>query len=132
MTASLTSADHELLKGRNFAHFVTLNEDGSPHAAPLWIDVDDNGRILVNTAAGRRKDRNVRRDRRVALSISPHDDPYRWLSVQGTVVEIEEGEGPLAHIGELSMRYDGKPWQAVEGQVRVIYRVRPDVVLHSA
>jgi len=131
MTASLTQADRELLKGRNFAHFVTLNEDGSPHAAPLWIDVDDNGRILVNTAAGRRKDRNVRRDRRVALSISPHDDPYSWLSVQGTVVEIEEGEGPLAHIGELSMRYDGKPWQAVEGQVRVIYRVRPDVVLHS-
>ena len=77
MTARLTPADRELLKGKNFAHFVTLNEDGSPHSAPLWIDVDDNGRILVNTAAGRRKDRNVRRDRRVALSISPHDDPLQ-------------------------------------------------------
>lgn len=132
MTAHLTEADHALLKGRNFAHFATLNEDGSPHVAPLWIDVDDNGRILVNTALGRRKDRNVRRDRRVGLSISPQDDPYTWLSVQGTVVEIEEGDGPLAHIGELSMRYDAEPWEPVDGQVRVIYRIRPDVVLHSA
>lgn len=131
MTAHLTDDDRALLRGKNFAHFVTLNADGSPHAAPLWIDVDDEGLILVNTAKGRRKDRNVRRDPRVALSISPHDDPYSWVSVQGTVVDIEEGDRPLAHIGELSMRYDDEPWEPVEGQVRVIYRIRPDVVVHS-
>jgi PPOX class probable F420-dependent enzyme len=131
MTATLTEADRELLKGRNYAHFVTLNEDGSPHAAPLWIDVDPDGLILVNTAAGRRKDRNVRRDPRVAISISPHDDPYSWVSIQGTVVSIEEGDMPLAHIGELSRRYDGEPWTPVEGSLRVLYRIRPDVIVHS-
>ena len=131
MPATLTEADRELLTGRNYAHFVTLNEDGSPHAAPLWIDVDPDGMVLVNTAAGRRKDRNVRRDPRVALSISPRDDPYTWLSIQGTVVSIEEGDMALAHIGELSQRYDGEPWTPVEGSLRVIYRIRPDVIVHS-
>lgn len=131
MSAELTAADRALLAGGNYAHFVTIEPDGSPHVAPLWIDVDDDGRILVNTAKGRRKDRNVRRDPRVALSLSPQDDPNAWLSVQGTVVAIEEGDAPLAHIGELSLRYDGEPWTPVPGQVRVVYRIRPDVVRRS-
>jgi PPOX class probable F420-dependent enzyme len=131
VTAALNDDDRALLNGQNFAHFVTLDADGGPHAAPLWIDVDADGLILVNTAAGRRKDRNVRLDPRVAISISPQDDPYRWLSVQGTVVSIEPGDDALAHIGALSRRYTGEDWTPVEGQVRVIYRIRPDVVVRS-
>lgn len=129
--ATLDDDDRALLKGQNFAHFVTLDADGRAHVAPLWIDVDDDGLILVNTAEGRRKDRNVRRDPRVALSISPQDDPYSWLSVQGTVVSVEPGDEALAHIGALSRRYTGEDWTPVQGQVRVIYRIRPDVVVRS-
>jgi PPOX class probable F420-dependent enzyme len=124
----LTDADRDLLRGRNYAHFVTLNADGSPHAAPLWIDVDDDGYVLVNTAVGRIKDRNVRRDPRVAVSVHAQEDPYRWLAVQGTVVEFVGEPEALRHIGELARRYDDRAWVPVSGQERVIYRIRPDRV----
>jgi PPOX class probable F420-dependent enzyme len=121
----LTPDDLALLRGRNYAHVVTLNADGSPQATPVWIDADDDGHVLVNTAVGRRKDRNVRRDPRVSVSLHDQADPYRWLSVDGTVVEMTEGDEALAHIDALSRRYDGKPWVPTPGQLRVIYRIRP-------
>jgi PPOX class probable F420-dependent enzyme len=127
----LTDQDIAMLRGRNYAHFVTINEDGTPQTTPLWIDVDDEGHVLVNTAAGRVKDRNVRRDPRVAVSVFAQDDPYRWISINGTVVGIEEGDGPLAHIDALARRYDGTPWTPVEGQVRVLFRIRPDRVVRG-
>jgi PPOX class probable F420-dependent enzyme len=121
-----TPEDRELLRGRNYAHFVTLNPDGSPHAAPVWIDVDDDGFVLVNTAVGRRKDRNVRRDPRVAVSLHAQDDPERWLSIQGSVASFVGEPEALAHIGALARRYDDRDWTPVAGQERVIYRIRPD------
>ena len=127
----LTAEDRALLRGRNYAHFVTLNPDGSPHAAPLWVDADDEGFVLVNTAVGRRKDRNVRRDPRVAVSLHEQEDPYRWLAVQGTVTELVGEPEALAHIGELARRYDDRDWEPVLGQDRVIYRIRPDRVTRS-
>lgn len=129
--ADLTPEDLELLRGRNYAHFVTLNPDGSPHAAPLWIDGDDDGFVLVNTAVGRKKDRNVRLDPRVAVSLHEQADPYRWLAVQGTVTELVGEPEALAHIGALARRYDDRDWTAVEGQQRVIYRIRPERVTRS-
>jgi PPOX class probable F420-dependent enzyme len=127
----LTDDDLALLRDRNYAHFVTLNADGTAQASPIWIDADDDGFVLVNTAVGRLKDRNVRRDPRVVVSVHAQDDPYRWLSVNGTVVEMIEGERGLAHIDALAHRYDDRAWTAVEGQVRVIYRIRPDRVRRS-
>lgn len=124
----LTADDLELLRGRNYAHFVTLNPDGSPHAAPLWIDVDHDGFVLVNTAVGRKKDRNVRRDPRVAVSLHAQDDPYRWLSIRGEVTSFVGEPEALAHIGALARRYDDRAWTPVPGQERVIYRIRPDRV----
>lgn len=124
----LTPDDLALLRGRNYAHLVTLNADGSPQATPVWIDADDEGHVLVNTAVGRRKDRNVRHDPRVSVSLHDQADPYRWLSVDGTVVGMTEGDEALAHIDALSRRYDEKPWVPTPGQVRVIYRIRPDRV----
>lgn len=129
--SDLTPEDLELLRGRNYAHFVTLNPDGSPHAAPLWIDADDAGNILVNTAVGRKKDRNVRRDPRVTVSLHEQADPYRWLAVQGTVTELVGEPEALEHIGALARRYDDREWTAVEGQQRVMYRIRPDRVTRS-
>jgi PPOX class probable F420-dependent enzyme len=127
----LTAEDLALLRGRNYAHLVTINPDGTPQSTPLWIDADDDGHVLVNTAAGRVKDRNIRRDPRVAVSVFAQDDPYRWLSINGTVVAIEEGPEALAHIGALARRYDDRDWVPVEGQVRVIFTIRPDRVVRS-
>ena len=128
MSAELTDHDRALLRGRNYAHYVTLNADGSPHAAPVWIDVDDEGAVLVNTAVGRVKDRNVRRDPRVAVSLHAQEDPYRWLAVRGTVTEWTGEPEALRHIGELARRYDDREWVTVAGQQRVIHRIRPDHV----
>ena len=128
----LEPEDLEVLRGLNFAHFVTLNANGSPHSAPLWIDVDDDGNVLVNSAVGRRKDRNIRRDPRVAVSVHRQDDPYQWLSLQGTVVSIETGEEAEAHIDFLNRKYhDGAAWEYVDGQQRVLYRIRADTVMRS-
>jgi PPOX class probable F420-dependent enzyme len=127
-TARLTDREITLLKGKNFAHFATLNEDGSAHVAPLWIDVeDDGGHVLVNSAVGRKKDSNIRRDPRVVVSVHSQDDPYTWTAISGTVVSIETGDVAEAHIDFLNQKYhDGERWEYVPGQVRVLYRIRPD------
>jgi PPOX class probable F420-dependent enzyme len=126
--ARLTPADLELLRGPNFGHLVTLGADGSPQVTVLWVDADDD-HVLVNTVEGRTKDRNLRRDPRAAVSVVRDGDWYRWVSITGTVVERVTGSEAEAHIDSLSRRYDGEPWTAVEGQVRVLYRIRPDRIV---
>jgi PPOX class probable F420-dependent enzyme len=126
----LGDRDLALLRGKNFAHVVTLNPDGSPHVAPTWIDVDENGNVLVNSAVGRKKDRNIRRDPRVAVSVHDQEDPYTWTAISGTVISIETGDEAEAHIDALNQKYhDGERWTYVPGSVRVIYRIRPDRVV---
>ncbi len=124
MTAALTAADRELLRAPNYAWVVTLNPGGTPQASITWVDADDE-HVFVNTAAGRRKDRNVQRDPHVAIAVQIHGDAYHWISVEGTVEEREVGPGAEAHIDRLSRAYDGEPWTAVEGQQRVRWHVRP-------
>jgi PPOX class probable F420-dependent enzyme len=126
--ARLSPADLELLRGPNFGQLVTLNADGSPQATVLWVDADDE-HVLVNTAEGRTKDDNLRRDPRAAVSVVRGGDWYRWISVTGRVVERITGPDAEAHIDALSRRYDGEPWTPVEGQVRVLYRIRPDRII---
>ena len=123
----LSEADIGLLTGTGFATLVTMNEDGSPHATITWVDAAE-GHVLVNTAAGRVKDRNLRRDPRAAVLVSAPGDPYRWLSVTGTVVDVTTQDAD-AHTDAWSRRYDGEPWTPVEGQRRVIFRIRPDHVV---
>ncbi len=123
MPASLTDSDLELLTGGNYAVLVTLYEDGAPHATVTWVDAAD-GQLLVNTAEGRRKDRNLRRDPRGGVTVIG-EDFYRWVSIQGTVVDRVTGPQAEAHIDTLSRRYDDEPWTPVPGQVRVLYRIEP-------
>jgi PPOX class probable F420-dependent enzyme len=124
MSAELTTADRELLQAPNYAWIVTLNPDGSPQASITWIGANET-EVLVNTAAGRRKDRNVQHDPRVAIAVQVHGDAYRWISVEGVVERREVGPEADAHIDQLSRAYDGEPWTPVEGQQRVRWHVRP-------
>ena len=126
---TLNDEDVELLTGKNFAHVAVIRPDGTPHATVTWIDASD-GYVLVNTAVGRVKDRYVRRDPRVSVSLHEERDPYRWLRVDGVVEAFVTGPEAEAHIDALNQRYhDGEAWTYTEGQQRVIYRIRPERIL---
>lgn len=125
----LTDDDLELLTGLNFAHVAVVRPDGSPHVTVVWIDAADD-RVLVNSAVGRVKDRYLRRDPRVSVTVHDQRDPYRWLRVDGVVEDFVTGEEAERHIDALNRRYHGgRPWTSTAGQVRVIYRIRPDRIL---
>jgi len=116
----------DLFSKKAFANLATLMPDGSPQVTPVWFDFDGS-HILVNSAKGRVKDKNMRRNKEVALSIQDPDNAYRYLAIQGKVVEITE-QGADAHIDSLAKKYLGKdkyPF-AAPGEVRVIYKIRPD------
>lgn len=106
---------------RAFAYLATLMPDGSPQLTPLWFNTDGQ-RILINSAKGRVKDRNMRADCRVALVVADPKDPYRFVQVRGRVEEITE-KGALDHINALSLKYRGTPWSARPGQIRVMYKI---------
>jgi PPOX class probable F420-dependent enzyme len=118
----------DLFSKRAFAHLATLMPDGSPQVTPVWVDFD--GRyILVNSAMHRQKDRNMRRDARVALSILDPDNAYRYVQVRGKVVEITL-DGADAHIDKLAYKYLGKdkyPYRRA-GEQRVIYKIQVEHV----
>jgi PPOX class probable F420-dependent enzyme len=116
----------DLFQKKAFAHLATLNPDGTPQVTPVWIDYDGT-HILVNSARGRRKDKNMERNRAVALSIQDPDNPYRYLEVRGNVDEITE-EGADQHIDKMAKKYIGAdtyPWRKAS-EVRVLYKVRPE------
>jgi PPOX class probable F420-dependent enzyme len=118
----------DLLKKPAFAHLATLMKDGSPQVTPVWCDYDGT-HVRVNSAKERLKDKNMRRDKRVALSIQDPENPYRYMAIRGTVEQITQ-DGADAHIDALAKKYLGKeryPFRA-PGEVRVIYRIRPDRV----
>jgi PPOX class probable F420-dependent enzyme len=111
-----------------FAHLVTLMPDGSPQVTPVWVDLDGNT-VIINTAKGRLKDRNMKRDPRVALAVSDPANPYRYVQVRGRVAEISE-DGGDAHIDKMAKKYlnqDTYPYRQ-SGEVRVIYRITPEHV----
>ena len=128
MAATIPDQFRDLLSKRAFAHLGTVMADGSPQVSPVWFDFDGN-QFVVNSAKGRVKDKNMRRNKRVALSIVDPDNAYRHMDVQGTVVDITE-QGADAHIDKLAKKYLGKdkyPF-AAPGEVRVIYRIQPNKV----
>jgi PPOX class probable F420-dependent enzyme len=123
--AGLTERARELLTGTNFAFLAELMPDGSPHVSPVWIDVEGD-LILVNTARGRHKEANMRRDSRVAISVSPRDEPYEHMDIRGRVVEIREGEAAVADIDHLGRKYrDWDRFPLKEGEQRVSFLIEP-------
>lgn len=109
-----------------FLFLATTMADGTPQVTPIWFNADDT-HILINSAKGRVKDRNMRARPQVALVIQDPGSPYRYLQIRGRIVEITE-EGGDDHINKLSLKYHGKPWEKAPGQVRVIYKIIPEHV----
>jgi PPOX class probable F420-dependent enzyme len=118
----------DLLKdeAKAFGALATLMKDGSPQLTPVWFNTDES-HILINSAIGRIKDRNMRRDPRVAFVITDPKNPYRYIQIRGRVVEITT-EGARDHIDILAKKYTGADHYTsfTPNEVRVIYKILPE------
>ena len=123
--AAIPEKYRDLVDKKAFAQLATLMPDGSPHVAPVWFEYDGT-HIMINSAKGRIKDKNMRRDPRVSMDILDPDNPYRHLSIRGKVVDITEN-GAVDHINKLAHKYMGQDYPYRQpGEVRVIYKIEPE------
>jgi PPOX class probable F420-dependent enzyme len=126
--AMLTEKQAALFTGRNWGVIATVREDGSAHATPVWIDYDGEN-VLVNSAQGRTKVKNIERDPRATVTVLPAENQqagYVMVSGPATIVE----EGALEHINMLAKKYLGEdkyPYLG-PGEKRVIIKIRPERV----
>lgn len=130
--ADLDASQLELLDKPIYVIAATLRESGPPHLTVIWADRDDT-HIYINSAKGRIKDRNLRARPEISLMAINPENPYHWLSVEGTVVEIVDEEDPeraaevTSHIDDLGEAYVNKrPYPNRQpGEVRVKYKIEP-------
>jgi PPOX class probable F420-dependent enzyme len=127
MAAKVIPESHvDLFTKKAFAHLVTLMPTGQPQVTPVWVDYDGH-HVLINTAEGRQKDKNLQRDPRVAFSMLDPENPYRYLEVRGRVAE-RSLKGADQHIDAMAKKYLGKdkyPFRQ-PSEVRVIYKIEPE------
>jgi PPOX class probable F420-dependent enzyme len=125
----LTERTVKLIDGKNFAFLATLQPDGSPHVTPMWVD-HEGDMILMNTAIGRIKQRNVTRDPRVSIAIVDSNNPYDRIVMHGRVVSQTE-QGAEAHIDKLAKKYTGanKYQKASPTEKRIILKIEPLQIL---
>ena len=118
----------KLFEEKNFAFLATLMKAGSPQVTPTWVDIDkSDGTVLVNTAKGRTKHRNVLTDPRVAVSVIDFSNPYHMVAIRGKVIEQINGKDADEHIDKLAKKYldkDKYPRRR-PGEERVLLRIKP-------
>ena len=127
----------DLLTGAVVVTLVTVMPDGTPQATPVWVDYDGQ-HLIVNTARGRQKDRNMQRRSKVAVVAIDPKNPYRWLEVRGEVDGISE-VGAVDVINKLAKKYRGvdsyyggtAPAERANQETRVTYKIRPLHVNYS-
>ena len=127
MAETLPNKFADLFEKKALASLATLMADGNPQVTPVWCDWDGE-HVLVNTAVGRVKDRNLQRDGRVALAIIDPDNAYRYLGIRGHVVE-RTLQGADEHIDRMAKKYlglDVYPYRQASNEVRVIYKIKPE------
>jgi len=127
-TTQISEPIAKLLERRNFAFVATLMKDGWPQITPTWVDLED-GKILVNTAEGRLKQKNISRDDRVAISVIDQNNPYHMVTVRGRVVE-QRKEGADEHVDKLAKKYlgvDRYPRRS-PNEKRIIIKIKPERV----
>ncbi len=131
MEATIPASHEDLLTGKVYVTLATVQPDGQPQCTVVWIDYDGE-HVLVNTASGRQKDRNLRaRPMATILAVDPQD-PWRWVEVRGRVVDSME-EGAVEHIHKLARRYTDKdsyyggfrPAELRQKETRVLYKIKP-------
>jgi PPOX class probable F420-dependent enzyme len=116
----LSARQLELLKGLNFGVVATVDGNGRSQTSVVWVDTDGEN-VIFNTTNARAKGRNLRRNPQVSITILDHEDPYRYVEVEGPVSLDENGAAD--HIHTLSQRYEGRQFRTPVD--RVIVRVKP-------
>jgi PPOX class probable F420-dependent enzyme len=124
----LSNEQIDILRGTHLAYVATVNKDGSPQVTPVWVDTDGEA-VIMNTAVGRIKERNLRRDPRVMVAINDPANPNATqVLIRGRAELIENGAKEV--IDRLAKKYTGAdeyPWLQ-PGERRVTIRVVPDGV----
>ncbi len=118
----------ELFQKKNLVFIATINPDGSPQLTPVWGNYNDN-HILINTAEGRIKHKNVQKDPRVAVSVVDHDNPLNMTTIRGKVVQIIP-DYDYSHANELTKQYMGisvYPYKR-ENEKRIIIKIKPEKI----
>ena len=121
----------KLFESKNFVFLSSLMKDGSPHVTPTWVDIE-NGYILVNTAIGRIKQKNISRDPRIALAIADQNNPYDVVTIRGEVIEQITGVPAEEHIDKLAKKYIDKDKfpNRSPGEERIILKIKPERIFH--
>lgn len=124
MSVQLPDLAKKLLDTSTYVTLTTLRPDGSAHSTPMWVKRDEDT-VVFSTVVGRRKEQHLRRDPRATVSVFDPDNPYSYVTVEGTATLDPEGGPEL--IQELSRKYTGGPYSNDEGtdNVRVVVRITP-------
>lgn len=128
----LSSDTVSLLRDKNLVFLATVMSDGSPQVTPTWVDFDEkNNLIVVNTARGRLKQKNITRDPRVAVAIVDRNNPYNVATIRGRVVE-QTSQGANDSIDKLAKKYLGveKYPFANPAEERVMLKIKPERIFH--
>ena len=122
----------QLFRDKNLVYVATLMPDGSPQITPTWVDVDEeNNTVLVNTAKGRVKQKNLSRDPRIAVAVVDKNNPYNVATIRGRVAE-QTTTGADAHIDKMAKKYlgmDSYPFRNA-AEERVILKIKPEKIFH--
>lgn len=118
----------KLFEEKNLVYIATLMKDGAPQLSPVWGDFED-GHILINTAEGRIKHKNVLRDSRVAVSVVSNNNPLDMTTIRGKVVEIIP-DYEYKHADRLTKKYMNKekyPFKSPD-EKRIILKILPEKI----
>ena len=122
-SAALDTDLAALLDGTPIAHLATVLPDGAPHAVPVWVGTHED-HVVILTGPGSQKARNLRRDPRVAISLTPADNPFFPVVVRGRVVTWLSGEGGWAVVDAIADKYIHAPYD--RRQERVVAMIAVD------
>ena len=124
----MDSKAERLLNGKNLVFLATIMSDGSPQVTPVWGNYA-NSHILINTAEGRLKHKNILNDSRGAVSVVDHNNPLDMTTIRGKVVEIVS-DYEYIHANQLTMQYMGineYPFKR-PGEKRIIFKIKPEKI----
>jgi PPOX class probable F420-dependent enzyme len=123
MTTMLDPYVRHVLDGTSLAHLASVLPDGAPHTVPVWIGTHGD-HVAILTGPHSRKARNLSRDPRVALSLTPADNPFQPVIIRGRVIEWLEGDAAWTIVDQLATKYTGQPYP--RGEERVVAVIEPE------
>ena len=127
MAATIPEPARRLFDEPNFASMATVMPDGMPQVTPVWVERDEDV-VVINTAKGRAKHRNLERDPRVAVMVIDGDNPYSYVQVRGHAEFVEEGaDESIDGLAKKYLGVDVYPGHNPHEQ-RIIVRIVPDAV----